>query len=78
MPGERLTSKQIAAALDVLPAKASQAANPALSKVARLLLRFPRETLASLNAAMQALDRPPADDRLTQRLADYLNEHPPR
>lgn len=48
----RLDYKKIAVTLDVHERKASQAVNPAIDKVARLLIDFPAETMGNLAMAM--------------------------
>jgi hypothetical protein len=57
-----LSCKQIAAALGVQEAKASQAMTPALAKVAACMLLYPAETWAEINEAMRVLVRQREND----------------
>lgn len=52
-----LTLKEIGAAIGVRETYAGQAFDPALAKVARVYLRYPRELLALLVETARELDR---------------------
>ena len=59
-----LSCKEIAEVLGVQPSKATQSADPAIRKVAGLLLAYPLKTWTELELAMRKLVREAEEDQI--------------